>query len=304
MSQPFCGSCTELKEYAPSFTVNGVTDAVAKSLRNNTGLVKSNKHNNCEDLNDVNDCLIGRMAQEVDAYDVCDWKQFMKKFTGNLYEVLKAMIASECGLWCKLGTMMNGFTFQMGETPSSGGSYLVAGKGVSFLTRGQGELETDAGIRYIGGAMMVAYGSLTFHVTNFTDADGTEREGNPVWAEQDSTLVYGNELVLEYRIKMSEYPEIRSFSRGIGYLINNGADTLTTLSFTGGEYAYGPHGACKADGEPAREGNSPGVLVPSGWTYLQLRMNHIDKLVTNGESQGHSLRAIFGIRLNMDEISC
>ena len=303
MSQPYCGACTELKEYAPSFTVNGVTDAVAKSLRNNTGLVKSNKHNNCEDLNDVNDCLIGRMAQEVDAYDVCDWKQFMKKFTGNLYETLKAMIMSECGLWCNLDAMMNGFSFKLGETTQTGTSHLVAGKGVSYLTRGQGEYESDAHIVYIGGAMMMAYGNLEFYTVDFTDADGTQREGNTVWGTAGETAV-GNELILEYRIKMSEYPQIKTFHRGFGEFVNRGNNSVFVHVFTGGEYAYGQHGGCDlGTGEPLREGNDSGHLVPDGWNYIQLRANYIQTPVP-GEHQGSTPRCIFGIRLNQEGITC
>lgn len=104
MSTINCDSCANLRESAPEFVQNGVTDKVAASLKNNTGLNPSLTvlHNDCEDLNDVNDCLIGRMADEVEAYDVCEWKEFMKKHLSNLYETLKAIIAAICGLWVKV----------------------------------------------------------------------------------------------------------------------------------------------------------------------------------------------------------
>lgn len=94
-----CQSCENLREYAPEFVLNGVTDNVCASLANDTGFNPSSGHNDCEDLDDANDCLIGNMEDEVDAYDVCDWKEFMKKFIPNVWTVIKAMICSMCGQW-------------------------------------------------------------------------------------------------------------------------------------------------------------------------------------------------------------
>lgn len=101
MSVINCDSCANLREYAPSFVQNGTTDVIAASLKNNTGLnpALTVTHDNCDDLNDANDCLIGRMADEVEAYDVCDWKEFMGKFLPNQYELMKAIIANDCGMW-------------------------------------------------------------------------------------------------------------------------------------------------------------------------------------------------------------
>lgn len=101
MSTINCDACNELREYAPEFVQNGVTTNVATSLKNDTGFNNSLTvaHTDCEDLNDANDCLIGRMDQEIEAYEVCDWKTFMHKLLPNFYELLKAIIASICGLW-------------------------------------------------------------------------------------------------------------------------------------------------------------------------------------------------------------
>lgn len=103
MSTISCDSCSNLREHAPEFVQNGVTDDISASLKNNTGLNPASLvlHSNCDDLNDANDCLIGRMSQELEAYDVCDWKAFMGKFLPNDYEVLKGVIASMCGLWTR-----------------------------------------------------------------------------------------------------------------------------------------------------------------------------------------------------------
>lgn len=104
MSTISCDACDTLRQQAPEFVQQGVTDNVAASLKNNTGLnpALTVLHDNCTDLNNVNDCLIGRMGDEIKAYDNCDWKEYMGKFTPNLYETLKAIIASGCGLWTKL----------------------------------------------------------------------------------------------------------------------------------------------------------------------------------------------------------
>lgn len=104
MSTINCDACNELREYAPEFVQNGVTTNVATSLSNNTGFNPSLTvtHKDCEDLNDANDCLVGRMDQEIEAYEVCDWKKYMHKLVPNVYELLKAMIASICGLWIRV----------------------------------------------------------------------------------------------------------------------------------------------------------------------------------------------------------
>ena len=104
MSELNCEACNELQEYAPDFIDYGVTDEIAASLSANTGLNPNLDvlHEDCEDLNDANDCLIGMLPNTVESYKVCDWQEFMLNFLGNLYNLLKAMIASICGLWTKL----------------------------------------------------------------------------------------------------------------------------------------------------------------------------------------------------------
>lgn len=96
-----CNACEDLREYAPEFVQKGVTDTVCNSMKNDTGInpTATVTHTDCEDLNTVNDCLVGRMDDELEAYDSCDWKKFMHKFIPNLYTLLKLMICSICGLW-------------------------------------------------------------------------------------------------------------------------------------------------------------------------------------------------------------
>lgn len=100
----YCSACGALKEYAPNFVVNGITDKECNSLQNNTGLNPDLEvlHNNCQDLNDLLDCLIGALHDKLPAYDVCDWKEYMDELMSNIYNIKKAIICSECGLWTAL----------------------------------------------------------------------------------------------------------------------------------------------------------------------------------------------------------
>lgn len=123
-----CSACSELAETSPEFMENGVTDSICASLHDNTGFNPnlSVLHEDEEDLHDANDCLVGRMADEVASYDVCDWKTFMKKFIPNLYNVLKAIICSIGGLWDKLAAVsyIGILTLYASDTVSGDGSAL------------------------------------------------------------------------------------------------------------------------------------------------------------------------------------
>ena len=99
-----CNACEDLREYAPDFVQNGVTDTVCNSMKNDTGInpTATVTHNDCEDLNTANDCLVGRMDGELEAYDQCEWKKFMHKLLPNLYTLLKLMICAICGIWVNI----------------------------------------------------------------------------------------------------------------------------------------------------------------------------------------------------------
>lgn len=105
MADMNCSACEDIRQTSPEFVVNGLTDEICSSLANDTGLSPTDDHNDCTDLNNLNDCLIGNQETEVDAYDVCDWKPFMKQFIPNLWTVLKAIICAVCGLWTRMSRM-------------------------------------------------------------------------------------------------------------------------------------------------------------------------------------------------------
>ncbi len=102
MSELNCSACSELREHASDFIVNGVTDSVCSSLKNDTGFNPSDSNDDFEDLDLANDCLIGNMAEEIEAYHVCDWKEYMKKFVPNVWTMLKAIICALGGIWTNI----------------------------------------------------------------------------------------------------------------------------------------------------------------------------------------------------------
>ena len=322
MSAKSCSACNDLREYAPEFVTNGVTDNVAENLRNDSGLSGADGHVDCEDLLDVNDCLVGNMLDELDAYDVCEWKDFMAAFIGNMYETIKAMVYSQCGQWCSINGLYNGATFHIGED-TSGDAYAVAGKGVSFLIpldSGGGDHIVDLTMDYVAGGLVVMNGSYRFYNENFTDSGAccnfdngsTEqvsqnRLGNSFWGTTSSTGTFpgGGELICEYRIKRSAYPQIRTFFQGFGQETGGGDYKVRAVYFSAGYYAWGQHGWCNNNtGAPSESGYSSGHLVPSGWMYIQLRMSSADKFPVAAGGQQYTPYAFMGIRMNQDEIEC
>lgn len=100
MANVSCSSCEDLRQTAPNLIVNGLGSTECTHLKNNTGV--SGNSTDCADLNDMNDCFIGNLEPEIDTYDVCDWKEFMKKMIPNLWTVLKGIICAICGLWTNI----------------------------------------------------------------------------------------------------------------------------------------------------------------------------------------------------------
>lgn len=96
-----CSACEDLRNDAPNFVVNGVDNEVCTSLKNGTGFNPNltPPNDNCTDLDNANECLVGNMADQIEAYDTCEWKEYMEKLVPNIYTVIKAMICSDCGLW-------------------------------------------------------------------------------------------------------------------------------------------------------------------------------------------------------------
>ena len=97
-----CDACEDIRETDPSLIVNGWSDSECTSMKNDTGLVASKGHDDCEDLTDMNDCMIGNLDADLEKYDVCDWKKFMHKFIPNLWTLESAIICAICGIWTNI----------------------------------------------------------------------------------------------------------------------------------------------------------------------------------------------------------
>ena len=94
-------ACAEVCEKSPEFAQVGVTAAVCNSLKNNTGLNPNLPvlSDNETDLAQALDCLVGRLDDEVDCYENCDWRKFMHDMIPRFYNMMKAMLCSDAGAW-------------------------------------------------------------------------------------------------------------------------------------------------------------------------------------------------------------
>ena len=334
-----CSSCSDLQQNSPEFVVNGVTDDVCISLQNDTGFNPGSDNDDCTDLNNANDCLIGNMEDEVASYQSCDWKEFMPTFIHNLWTVTKSVICSICGLWkyirkeeCAIDVLMNGIKFSVGED-SEDGSYVAAGKGVSFLGTGTEEGKAQITLRYISGGLVQVFGTIICYKEAFTEKGGHKcvnfdngsverttnaRKGNTelnntygeahdgVTYRQTRLMTKGGELLYEIRILKSQYPMIKRLFAGFGFSTGGGEYHVNFLAFDEGSYAYGQHGSCNDDGTPAHDEDDSGHLVPDGYYYVQARMISITYLIGSTSSNVHKYtpRGFMGIRLNQDGIEC
>lgn len=321
-----CSSCEDLRQTSPDLIVNGFNSTMATSMANNTGLNPSSGHDDCTDLNNMNDCLVGNQEQEVDAYEVCDWKPFMKQFIPNVWTTLKGIISAICGLWtlakridCLVDYMMNGASFSFGEMSTDTTSYIVAGKGVSFANVDASGTASDVSVTYIAGGMAHISGSVLLYNANFTDKksvynydnDGvdptksTSRKGNDLWNSHDTNPTGGSQLVYELRIKKSEFPQIKRFFGGIGLNEDGGGFHTAFAYFNEGVYASGQNGHCdRTNGNPANANSSRGHLVPDGWMYIQCRITWIENLSGDADGSQYTPAGFMGIRMNQDKIKC
>lgn len=317
-----CEACEEIRTIDPNFVVNGLGDEECASLQNDTGLVPSSGNDDYHDLNLLNDCLVGNMETEIQSYDVCDWKRFMKRFIPNVWTTTKAIICAIKGMWeyihkheCEINTLYNGKTFTVGEQPTAGGSYVAAGKGVTFLkSDGTQQQTADANLTYIAGGLVRGSVTLRWYTSDFADAHpcvnfdngtaertSTSRKGNSAW--NSTGAIHGGELLVEFRINKSEYPMIEQFYAGFGQETGGGSYHVRTVIFDEGSYAYGQHGACSSStGDPSYSGADGGHLVPEGYIYVQVRMTSLFQTISNDHQLSPAW--LMGVRLKQDEIDC
>lgn len=307
-----CKACSDLREYAPEFVTNGVTDNVFLSLENDNGLGNNEDHTDCDDLVDAVDCLVGNMDDEIEAYEVCSWKDYMHKLVPNLHQTIKAVIGSICGLWnnvcrlwCYIDLILNGINIEIKEKPEGDDAYMVAGRGVSFLIPRSGQPHTsDWVLKSYGANIIRLSGSLRFFTAQFPDEDGcwnydtTTSDGEPKFTNRgenrkpepkwDEENLYANHgiLALEVRINKEKYPEIKRIVAGHGFDTGGGAYHANYSVFNEGSWAYGQIGSCNSSGEPDDPEYSHGHIVPEGWVYIQVRIKWTTSDTKMGKNDG------------------
>lgn len=331
--EPNCSACEDLRQTSADFTVNGLSEEMCASLGNNTGLSTRDNHDTCEDLNNLNDCLVGNMTKEVAAYPICDWKKFMKNFIPNLWTTLKAIICAFCGIWeylewlyCLIKYLFEGQSFSIGEIPETGKqTYVKPGKGVDFgIRRGSEEHTSDVTFTFVSGGVSRLYGSLRLFIESFKDVSGNTKSGNSVWnfEANNYSLPSGGELLYEIRMKKSEYPVLSVRDGDLWYTggLNMFVQGHVTV-FNEGEYAYGQHGWCKddgtaytsADGSPYDNTYDSGHLVPDGFRYIQVRLNYVGRYYVGTVKDGAkadksgsnmTLGGYLGVRMDKGKIDC
>ena len=332
----YCDACDSLRQDAPDLVANGWDEQYCETMITNEGLGIGN--DDCTDLHNMNDCLIGSMEDEAQITDQCDWRTYMGNFVRNLWTMLSAIICSICGIWeklddlqtqienidheddktqCIIDFLTQGMELSISET-DTGESYIVAGKGVSFLEVGSGAAASQVTFEYVAGGLVAVNGSCAFHQDDFTDEDNCwnydlngvdprytqARKGNPNF--HNSTGTDNNlrgEMVYEIRISLTQYPQIKEIFNGIGSPTGAGAYHIQYIAVPAGQYANGQHGICDRNtGEPVQAGDDYGHLVPDGWVYVQARMASVSYLIANGNK--YSPRGFMGIRFEEDEIVC
>lgn len=319
MAELNCNACEEIRQTSPEFVVNGLTDDMCTSLQNDTGLSTTDSNTTCTDLHNLNDCLVGNMSNEIETYDVCDWKEFMRNFIPNVWTTLKASICSICGMWkaihrleCLVDVLYNGVNFRIKEDPTAD-SFVVAGQGVSFFETGQTDLSGDISIGAFGG-MGIWTGSVIIHHTDFQDEKACanldnnsysvskNRKGDSSWGNAGKPQG-GSQLLYEVRMKNSAFPQVKAMSTGRGMNATGGAFHAMFTIFREGEWAHGIYGQCHpTTGEPANASSSRGHHVPDGWTYLQCRITYLD--LAFGDGVQRSPKGWFGIKLDQGEVDC
>lgn len=97
-NKDICKTCEDLQQYSPNFIANGVTDEMCSNLESNTGLMNKGREN-CTDLHNANDCLIGGIAEKATSYNPCDPNKMIEDLAKNTMHVIDMLICSDCGQW-------------------------------------------------------------------------------------------------------------------------------------------------------------------------------------------------------------
>lgn len=185
-----CSACSDLNEFAPEFMREGVTDTVCTSLQNDTGLNPELNvlHDDYTDLEAINDCVIGTKDAEVDAYNNCDWKEYVHSFIPGLYQYFKAINCTIKGVWGRVTCVYNGIKKLIEALDGSVG-------GESFVRYYRDNSSTGAG--YEWPAVLGENHTLDIYMDADVDNPGTKE------ADRDYIVIVSNCTNFHHFLKMS-----------------------------------------------------------------------------------------------------
>lgn len=275
-----CDACNELRNDAPNLIVNGLTDTECTSLKNNTGLNPSSGNDDCTDLDNMNDCLIGNLEAEIDAYDVCDWKEFTTKFIENAWTVFKGIICSICGLWTKTARL-ECIVSQFGQVQN----FAVGEDNIRWFNgvtkNPDASTDPDLALPRITGNAYCGY--MTGSIVLPSDFDTRFPTAN---INNHGILLY------EYRIKLSDF-NLRAIWAGNMQEAGNGDCVHAHITVFTSNSATQPWGA-------GDEGYAS-YSVPEGWAYVQVRMTSYERLPGSGKI---TLTGVMPVLMNPNNFDC
>lgn len=259
-----CEACDALREDAPSLICNGFDDDMCVSLQNDTGLNPSSGNTDCEDLNNLNDCLIGNQEQEVDLYEVCDWKAYMKQFIPNLWTTLKAIICAICGLWTNIHNLWNKIDDIADESTRIDCIIRALSSAKTFNIDGTQEAQLGQGVSWRTSGDHVAYPSIVGNAFVLR-VNGSLHFTGSKWLNFTGNTDDGNWLVYRYKLNKAKYGLITAWSAPI--MANNAGNILGYAQVYGaGEKTPGYWGWDDTNGA---------VTVPDGYIYIDIRVSNI-----------------------------
>lgn len=263
-----CEACDTLRTDVPSLICNGLDEDMCTSLSNDTGLNPSSGNTDCEDLNNLNDCLIGNMEAETELYSTCDWKDFMKQFIPNLWTTLKAIICSICGIWTNIHNLWTAINGIGDDTERIDCIVNALSSAKTFNIDGLTEAQLGQGVQWRTDGDHTAYPSIVGNAfvlrvngsLHFTGSKWLNRTGCI-----DGNTDDGNWLVYRYKLNKAKYGLITCWNAPV--MANNAGNIL------GYAQCYGP-----GETTPGYWGwgdTNGAVTVPDGYIYIDIRVSNI-----------------------------
>lgn len=285
MANYSCNSCDDLRNTSSSFVVNGVTSAICTSLKNDTGLNPSSGHNDCTDLDDVNDCLVGNMAEEVEAYDVCDWKSYMKKFVPNVWTTLKSIICAICGIWTNIHNIITRLTRVecVIDTLTRDQDFYVGRDNIVWFN----------GVTARGGTGDEVYPQLSGNAYTGYMTGSIQLPSDFETNFPNSGITTHGILLYEYRIKLSDFNLKKIYPGNMQAHIGNVGIACHMFVFYPNDNPTKPY----ASGDTGYATYS----VPSGWVYIQVRVGSYVDLANSGNV---TLSGVMPVLMNPASFDC